>query len=182
MYILASQSPRRKELLSILDIEFKVVPSNVDEIINNKLSMDHLVIDLAKQKAEHVFKSYPQDTIIGCDTIVVLDNTIMGKPKSKDAARMMLQSLSNNTHHVYTGVYVINKDNVVKFSNKTAVTFWDISDMIESFINTDEPYDKAGGYGIQGKAGLFVKSIDGDYYSVMGLPISELKQKLKEGF
>ena len=179
--ILASQSPRRKELLDLADIKHKVIVSNVDEIINPELSPVDIVEDLAIQKATAIANAYTDMTVIGADTIVVSDSKILGKPTTEQEAYEMLKSLSGKTHQVMTAVSIINveKDLCTSFVNTTDVTFYHMTDdWINSYIATKEPMDKAGAYGIQGKGFELVRSISGDYYSVMGLPIAQLKRTL----
>lgn len=136
---------------------------------------------LARVKAEKAHQMFPDDIVIGCDTIVVWDNKILGKPKDKAQTREFLNMLSGCCHDVYTGCCIMYKDKSASFDVCTELRFNELTDEeIESYISTDEPYDKAGGYGIQGKAALFVDSISGDYYNVVGLPVSRLNQVLKE--
>ncbi|MEG2295276.1 MAG: Maf family protein [Oscillospiraceae bacterium] len=177
--ILASTSPRRKELLEIITSNFLVVPSNVDETINTDCSPTQIVMSLALEKAKQVALEYPHDCIIGADTIVVLDNNIICKPKDEQDAKEILRSLSGNTHQVFTGVAIYSMDCQDVFYEETQVTFRELSDLeIDYYIQTKEPMDKAGAYGIQGKGALFVSKITGDYYNVMGLPICKLNIKL----
>lgn len=181
MIILASQSPRRKELLKLLGLEFEIHVSNIDETINTELSIQDMVMDLAYQKAKKVFNQFPDDVVIGSDTIVVNNNNILGKPKSRDDAFNMLKELSGKVHSVITAVSILTPKHDKIFYNETKVTFYKLSDKeIYKYIDTNEPMDKAGAYGIQGHAAKFVKSIEGDYYTVMGLPIGMLYQNLKD--
>lgn len=176
--ILASKSPRRKQLLSLLDVDFKVHPSTVDEDIEH-LAPRQMVEELAKQKAIDVAQEYENGIIIGADTIVVLNNRIIGKPKDEHEAAIILSSLSNRTHSVYTGICFVKKDinspdsRIHYFSEETKVTFASLSEQeIDAYIATGSPMDKAGAYGIQDDWGaVFVKRIDGDYYNVVGLPL-----------
>ena len=179
--ILASQSPRRKELLELAGIEHRVIVSQVDEILDEDLDVAGQVQDLAIQKACPVAELFPQETIIGADTIVVFGGKILGKPKNEEDAFNMLKSLSGRKHQVMTGVSIINKDKelLTSFVNITEVEFYYVTDeWILNYIKSGEPMDKAGSYGIQGKGFELVKSISGDYYSVMGLPIASLKRTL----
>lgn len=181
MLILASQSPRRVELLKHLNIPFKVIPSKMEEIIDEKLSINDIPASLAKQKALTVFADHKNDIIIGSDTIVVIDKIILGKPKDKKDAKRMLTLLSNKTHKVITGVCIVSKDKIQTFTNISEVSFIKLSETdIDNYLMDDEYIGKAGSYAIQGKSALFIKNINGDYYSVMGLPISELNLKLKQ--
>ena len=179
--ILASQSPRRKELLELAEIKHRVIVSELEELLDEDLDVAGQVQDLAIQKACKVAELYPQETIIGADTIVVLDGKILGKPKDEEDAFNMLKALSGRKHQVMTGVSIINKEKelLTSFVNITDVEFYFVTDeWILNYIKSGEPMDKAGSYGIQGKGFELVKSISGDYYSVMGLPIAQLKRTL----
>ncbi len=179
-YILASQSPRRRELLSIITEEFKVLPSGVEEIIPDGLENTKVPEYLAKIKAEDIAKDYPNAVVIGADTSVILKNEILGKPKNREDAFKMLKFLSGNTHLVVTGCAIIKGDKVDSFSVTSEVEFFNLSDdEINAYLDTDEPYDKAGSYGIQAKGALLVKEIRGDYFNIVGLPIGELNRHLK---
>jgi len=178
--ILASASPRRRELLKMIDIPFTVFPANVDEVIDDSLSPQENVMNLAKIKALHIAKVHRDAIIIGSDTIVVLDQCILGKPANADEAIHMLQSLSGKTHIVITGMTLLNNTDIDNFYSETKVTFYNLSEKeIQDYVATNEPFDKAGAYAIQGKGAKFIQSIEGDYYTVMGLPIGQLYQKLK---
>ncbi|MEH6942792.1 Maf family protein [Bacillus sp. JJ722] len=177
--ILASASPRRHELLSILEIPFKTFSADIDETIPLNIAPEEAVQMLAFKKAQAAINTHPNSIIIGCDTIVVRNDNILGKPTDREDAFRMLSQLSNHIHSVYTGVSIISEDASVSFYEKTVVTFWELSEQdIEAYIDSGEPFDKAGSYGIQGKAALFVKKIHGDYYNVVGLPISRLAREL----
>ncbi len=179
--ILASASPRRKELLGFIYNDFTVCISDVKEEISEELTPDQTVCALARLKGAAVFEKHPDDIVISADTVVVLDGKVLGKPHSREDAFSMLSSLSGKTHTVYTGVAVFRKDLAFSFADKTDVTFYQLSEEeITAYINSGEPFDKAGGYGIQGKGSVMVKSISGDYYNVMGLPVALLYRKLKE--
>lgn len=178
MYILASKSPRRQELLKLLINEFKVVVSNVDE---SKIHANayNLPLELSKAKAQTVFKDNQNDIIIAADTVVILDNIVLGKPSNEEDAKRMLKLLSNRTHDVVTGFTIISKNKVISKSVLTHVTFNYLSDnLIDDYVKTGSPLDKAGAYGIQDKEFSLVKEISGSYYNVMGLPIEELKKYL----
>jgi septum formation protein len=178
--ILASSSPRRKELLQFLQIPFQTIHANVDESIDQKLTVEEAVKDLAARKAEAVGAEHKGCCVIGSDTIVVVDGKILGKPADRSDAKKMLHMLSGRTHFVYTGVAIIQDKNRTVFAEKTEVTFWELSEEeIESYLETGEPFDKAGSYGIQGYGSLLVKSIAGDYFTVVGLPVSRLSRELK---
>ena len=176
--ILASKSPRRKQLLSLLNISFEICPSTIDENIEHLPPRD-FVEELSKQKAIDVSDIYDEGIIIGADTIVVLDDTILGKPKDEADAFNILHMLSGRSHSVYTGLCFVKKDKntndlaVHCFSEETKVTFATLTDSeINAYIATGSPMDKAGAYGIQDDWGaVFVKRIDGDYYNVVGFPL-----------
>lgn len=179
-YILASASPRRKELLSMCIKEFKVCPSNIPEIVPKELDIEKHSEFLARLKAEDIAKLYPDDIIIGADTSVIYRDKILGKPNDREDAKQMLKMLSGNTHKVITGCAVVKNGVCNSFSVTTEVEFFKLNDSeIENYLNTNEPYDKAGSYGIQGLGGLFVKAIKGDYFNVVGLPIAHLKRYLE---
>lgn len=174
MLILASGSPRRRELLSLITDEFEVFVSGCDEFIPEGTPAEKVPGILAKQKALAVAKLRPEDTVIGSDTVVVLNGRIFGKPKDEEDAHAMLKALSGRKHFVYTGVAVAEKGEVRSFVQKTEVEFYELSDeTIDKYIETLEPMDKAGSYGIQGKGSVLVKGIVGDYFNVMGLPVAE---------
>ena len=179
--ILASQSPRRRELLSLITEDFTVRVSDADETVDPSMSPKETVEYLARIKGEAVFSLHPEDTVISADTIVVLGNRILGKPHSREEAFSMLSALSGKTHEVYTGVCILSPSEKISFSQRTEVTFCSLTeDDINNYIDTNEPFDKAGGYGIQGKGAVLIKGIVGDYYNVMGLPVAELSGRLKK--
>ncbi|PGT88171.1 MULTISPECIES: Maf family protein [Bacillaceae] len=177
--ILASASPRRKELLELLQLPFEVIASEVEEVVDEKLSPAEMVQSLAEQKAKSVAENVSNAFVIGSDTLVVYEGKMLGKPKDFSEAVQMLKMLSGKTHEVYTGVCLINNDDVRCFSEKTSVTIYSLTDKeIDEYVQTGEPMDKAGAYGIQGYGSLLVKEIHGDYYSVVGLPIARTKREL----
>ncbi len=179
--ILASASPRRRELLSVITDNFEVVPSDAEEYVPQSISPEDTAEYLARLKALAVAETYKNRTVLGADTCVLAEGRILGKPKDKADAAEMIKLLSGKTHRVITGCAIARNNRVLSFSTVTEVEFYDLSDSeIEAYISTDEPYDKAGGYGIQGKASLFVKAIKGDYFNVVGLPVAELNRKLKD--
>ena len=179
--ILASQSPRRKELLGYITENFTVKVSDVEEVTDTAQSPEEIVISLARIKGEAVFADNKSDTVISADTVVVLDGKILGKPHSREEAYEMLSSLSGRTHTVFTGVCVFSQDKVFSFAEKTQVQFCPLTENdINAYIETGEPFDKAGAYGIQGKGCVLVEGIVGDYYNVMGLPVAHLCRLLKE--
>lgn len=179
--ILASSSPRRKELLERIDHSFLTIASNVDETVDATISPEKMVQQLAIRKAENIAKKFPNSYIIGADTIVVLEQKILTKPQDEKEAFHMLKSLSGKTHEVYTGVSVFYQQRYKSFVEKASVTFWELSDEeIQQYMDSGEPFDKAGAYGIQGKGALLVNKIEGDYYTIVGLPIAKLNRVLKE--
>ncbi|MDD6161141.1 MAG: Maf family protein [Oscillospiraceae bacterium] len=181
--ILASQSPRRKELLNQMGLKgFKVTASDADETISEPLHPSHMVEELALRKAKAVRAgSDEDDIIIAADTVVSLEGSVLGKPSDEGDAFTMLSALSGNRHYVYTGVAVIQGDRVLTGHEVTTVTFRDLEpEEIANYIATGEPMDKAGAYGIQGLGALFISGISGDYFNVMGLPIYRLGRMLNE--
>lgn len=178
--ILASASPRRKELLKLIFSDFDIIVSSVEEIVPDEIPTDKNAEYLSKLKCSSVAKEYPDALVIGADTIVLADGLILGKPKTKDDAYRMMKMLSGKTHRVITGCTVMKNNKSESFSVTTEVEFYELSDdEINLYINSSEPYDKAGGYGIQSKGGLFVKQIKGDYFNVVGLPVAELNRIIK---
>lgn len=197
--ILASASPRRKEILHQVGIKFEVLASDKEEVITGSNPIE-VVKNLASMKANDISSRVSEPAIIiGADTIVVHNNTIMGKPKDEKDAKRMLREIQNDTHQVYTGVSIILKrnsnnknsdkqnefsgDKEILFAAETNVTIHSMSEeQIDHYITSKEPLDKAGAYAIQGKFAVYVKKIDGDYYNVVGLPIAKVYQVLcREG-
>ena len=178
--ILASGSPRRRELLQLLGKTFDIIPANCEEIFDALLSPVEAVKALAKQKALYISEKYPDKTVIGADTTVFCGSEPLGKPKDADDARRMLEMLSGRVHSVITAVAIAQKGEIKKlFAEETEVEFYPLSQSeIEEYIKTGEPMDKAGAYGIQGKGALLIKGIKGDYYNVMGLPVARLSREL----
>ncbi len=173
-FVLASASPRRKELLTSAGFEYEVHPANIDEIIPDGTPTESVAEVLAKQKAESVLKDYPDAVVLGSDTIVVLDGKILGKPHDKEDAANMLHSLSGREHQVYTGLCVCSKDKTCCMTSCTDVYFHKLSDeLVSAYIETGEPMDKAGAYGAQGLGSVLVEKINGDFFTVMGLPIAD---------
>ncbi len=188
--ILASASPRRRELLEQLGVEFEIIPSQVEEKMKS-MEPSRMVMELSEIKAEDIYNRLSQEekelsTVIGADTVVAFEDQVMGKPQSNSEAIEMLSRLQNNTHQVYTGVTLIFRKgpgkvpSKISFFEKTDVTMYPISsDEIAAYVNTGEPMDKAGAYGIQGRGAAFIKEIHGDYNNVVGLPIGRLYQEMK---
>ena len=187
-YILASASPRRKELLRKTGISFEIMPSSKEEVITEELPAD-VVTELAYQKAADIFSLYhkihDEDfTVIGADTVVSYKDEILGKPADEQEALDMLSMLADRTHQVYTGVSLIQK----KQGKKTIKTFYCQTDVtlypidkedLHRYVESGDPLDKAGAYGIQGDFSIHVKGIKGDYNNVVGLPIGRVYQELK---
>ena len=183
--ILASASPRRKEILQNTKLKFEIQKSDIEEVILENESPESMVVRLAYEKAYYVAQKNKDKLVIGADTIVALDNEVLGKPKDKEEAYQMIKKLSNKTHKVITGISLINISHgmVVNDYVVSLVTFKDLSeDSIKDYINTNESLDKAGAYGIQGYGALLVKNIQGDYFNIVGLPISKLSDLLKDHF
>lgn len=174
--VLASQSPRRRELLGKMGLEFTTKSPEIDEDAFQGLEAQDLVQTLSREKARWIAGQLPPDTVvIGADTVVVRDGVILGKPAGEDEARAMLASLSGRDHQVCTGVTVCQGDKVVTQVEVTQVTFRSLTDQeIRQYVSTGEPMDKAGAYGIQGLGGLLVEGIQGDYSNVVGLPVCRL--------
>ena len=177
-WILASNSPRRKELLGNLIGKILIMSADADETVEPGLSPEKIVEELAGRKAEAVFTKESVATgdyaVIGADTIVYHNGEVLGKPKDKEDAFRMLKSLSGDTHSVFTGVCILTPKEKVLFHSETKVTFDSLpDDEIRDYIETGEPMDKAGAYGIQGAGGTFVTGIEGDYTNVVGFPIGE---------
>lgn len=174
--ILASQSPRRKQLLELAEIHFEVIVQETDETFPNDLSIEEVPMYIAKQKATIIQKEYPLRRILAADTIVVLDHEIIGKPKDRDDAIQILGKLAGRTHRVITGVVLLEGDQERSFSDCTDVCFRELSQsQIEYYVDTYQPFDKAGAYAIQEWIGaIAIHSIHGCFYNVMGLPISKL--------
>ena len=179
MFILASESPRRIELLKLLLPEFQVIPAKIEESYPNDIIAKLVPEYLARKKADFVAGSYPNDVVIGADTVVLIDGKILGKPKDANEAADMLRLLSGRTHEVITGCAVCSQGGCETICISTKVTFYKLSPHeIKQYISTGESLDKAGAYGIQGGGALFVKHINGDYYNVVGLPVAPLKRLL----
>ncbi len=179
--VLASKSPRRKELLSLLDLDFHIITADIDETIDSSLPVSNEVARLSYQKAAAIKSQASSNSIIiSADTVVELDGCVMGKPKDEQDAFNMLKSLSGKAHNVLTGITVLQGNNHITKTVTTKVYFRNITDQeIWEYIDTFEPMDKAGAYGIQGRASKFVQKIDGDYFNVVGLPVCELTLILK---
>lgn len=175
MIILASQSPRRRELIKKLTNDFTVIPSNVDESLI-KTEPHALPGELSKLKAYDIFSKYPNDTVLACDTVVICEGELMGKPKSKEQAKEMLRKLSNKKHEVVSGYTYINKRVEITRCVTTNVYFNALSEeTIDAYVESGSPMDKAGAYGIQDKEFELVSHIEGSYDNVVGLPTEDIK-------
>ena len=187
-FILASASPRRKDLLQLAEIPFEIIVSATDESYPDTLSITDVPAYIAHQKAIAVAnkvgetQTHQEACIIAADTIVVIDDLILGKPKDRADAILSLTKLAGKTHQVITGVSILWKNEVISFSETTLVEFHPLSiHQIAYYVDNYKPYDKAGAYAIQEWIGVIgIKSIQGDFYNVMGLPVSKLVQKLKQ--
>ena len=180
--VLASQSPRRKELLGRMGLEFVTQASKIDESAFDGLEARELVATLSREKAQWIARQLDGETlVIGADTVVVRDGAALGKPKDAEDAVAMLLSLSGRDHQVCTGVTVCRGDRVLTQVEETQVTFRDLTETeVRQYVSTGEPMDKAGAYGIQGLGGLLVEGIRGDYFNVVGLPICRLGRMLAQ--
>lgn len=184
--VLASKSPRRRELLSEFVSDFDIIADDAEEITEDGITPEETVRNLAMQKARNVAKKADESAlVIGADTVVFIDGKILGKPANKEEALEMLHMLSGRDHHVCTGLAIIDNESKKSYCGfeRTAVHFRHLEDEeIERYIATGEPMDKAGAYGIQNIGALFVEGIKGDYFNVVGLPLCKLGQVLKEEF
>lgn len=179
--VLASASPRRRELLQTAGVAFTVHVSDAEEAIAPGTPPQEAVTELARQKAQAVARECPDDLVIGADTVVVLDGEILGKPADEADAARMLRMLSGRTHAVYTGVCLLRAGKAETFFEQTLVTFYPLTNKeIEEYVATGEPMDKAGAYGIQGRGCTLVREIRGDYFNVVGLPVAALCRRLRE--
>lgn len=177
--ILASGSPRRKELMSLVYPEYRTIKPDIREMVPSNLAVEQCPEYLARAKAESIAKGYRKSLVMGFDTSVIVEGTILNKPRSTSDARQMMEMLSGKTHQVITGCCLCYLEQVHTFSETTEVEFYELTEQqIEEYIATTEPYDKAGGYGIQSVGALFVKRIVGDYYNVVGMPVARLKREV----
>lgn len=177
--ILASQSPRRKELLSEIVSEYTIIPSFADETVPETVDTEDIVVYLALLKARDIAQSHKEDIVIGADTVVIVDEKVLNKPKDEDDAKRMLKLLSGRCHKVCTGCAFVCGEIEHSFSVETQVEFFELTDEeIDSYIKTGDCMDKAGAYGIQSQGKTLVKAIYGDYYNVVGLPVGRVKREL----
>lgn len=179
--VLASKSPRRQELLKYITDEFEVIPSGYEENVPDGLDAENVPEFLAVKKALDVAHDHPDELVIGCDTVVICDGVILGKPKDKCDAFKMLCTLSGRTHQVISGVCLCFNGKTMSFSQTTQVSFYNLREEdIIKYIDSENVLDKAGSYGIQDGAALFVESISGDYYNVVGFPIAKLRLEIEK--
>ena len=178
--ILASQSPRRRELLERMGVaEFDIIPAQGEEVMDPSLSPDRLVEELSRQKCAEVAAAHPDGLVIAADTVVSVGGLVLGKPHSEAEAASMLRLLSGRDHQVMTGCTILYGDRVETFTEVTSLHFRPLSEKeIQKYVQSGEPMDKAGAYGIQGGAALFCEKLEGDYYNVMGLPVCRLYETL----
>jgi len=177
--ILASASPRRKELLGYIADDFKCIPADIDETVPEEIPAENCAEYLACMKAAHISAMYPEETVIGCDTVVVHNGTVYGKPSSEEEAARMLSELSGKIHRVITGVCICRGEKKESFSEVTEVEFFELSsEEISNYIASGAPMDKAGAYGIQDGNLLPARRINGDYFNVVGLPAGRLRREL----
>ena len=178
--ILASASPRRHELLAKLGLQFEIAPSQIEEFTLPGEKAEDFVSRMAREKALDVSKRYPQSFVLGADTIVVHCDKILGKPKDRNDARQSLQLLSGDSHYVFTAVALVSAGDLLDvLLIRSTVAFRQLSSTeIEEYLDTDEPYDKAGSYGIQGRGSEFIAAVDGSRSNVMGLPMDEVMELL----
>lgn len=179
--VLASQSPRRKELLEQVGLSFTVQPSVQEETVEPGRTPQEVVQQLALQKAGEVFADHPDAIVLGADTLVAVEGEILGKPKNNEDAARMLRRLSGRTHQVHTGAAVLSDGKQTVFTETADVTFYPLTESeIQAYIQTEEPADKAGSYGIQGLGAVLVARIEGDYFSIVGLPVAKVVRALKK--
>ena len=179
--ILASTSPRRKELLELVHIPFTIRKQDVDESVITINDPAQRAEQLSLHKAVHTNFIHSSEVILSADTVVAFEGKIYGKPKDKEEAYAMLSTLSGNKHEVFTGVTIRSQEKTISFVESTSVEFWSLTEVeIHAYIKSNDVYDKAGAYGIQSLGATLVKKIDGDFYTVVGLPISKVVRELKQ--
>lgn len=179
--ILASKSPRRRELLSLICKDFEIMPADIDESVPCEIDRKDAAEYTAKRKCGAICSddNCKDAVVIACDTIVLADNEILGKPKDYNDGASMLRKLSGKEHSVISGVAVSYKGKMTSFSQKSKVRFYQLSDEeIYDYLDSGEPFDKAGGYGIQGLGSLLVESFEGDFFNIVGLPVARLRKEL----
>ncbi len=181
MLVLASGSPRRREILSMLGYRYQTAPAHADEKLEDGIAPDEAVAELSKRKAAVGLYAHPDDVVLGSDTLVFCEGVILGKPGNREEAFQMLRFLSGRTHQVYTGVTVLDRDRSKTWVSVSNVTFLSLTEEeIEAYLDTGESMDKAGAYAVQGKGSALIESIFGDFFAVMGLPASSTARALKE--
>lgn len=179
--ILASKSPRRKEILSQFGFEIEIITADIEEV-SDKEGIREQLMDISRKKSSEIARENPQKYVVSADTAVIIDDEMLGKPKSREEAKRMLKKLSGREHEVITAYTLFNLTEGIEHSHydTTRVIFKDLTDEeIEWYIDTDEPMDKAGAYGIQGKGAILIERIEGDFYNVMGFPLSRFYEDLK---
>lgn len=179
--VLASKSPRRRELFTFITSSFICCETDIDETKYDNLNAEQQVLFLARDKCLYAYKDYPKSVVIGCDTLVDLNGRVMGKPMDRNDAFQMIKALSGNTHKVFTGVAIKTEADFINFAVETEVTFFDMTDEeIAEYVSSGEADDKAGAYGMQSKASKYIRGIKGDYFNVIGLPVSLIYRYLHE--
>jgi septum formation protein len=179
--ILASNSPRRRQLLDMLGVDFEVILGDVEERVDPELEPEQLVMDLAMRKAADVFVRHPDRTVLGFDTMVYIDGVPLGKPVSADDAARMLRLLQGRTHTVVTGCAIVTKKGSYSFCERAEVAFHPMTEAeINGYILSGEPFDKAGAYAAQGIGAKFIRGIQGDFFTVMGLPVARLYHEMMQ--
>lgn len=180
MLILASQSPRRRELLSVLGVDFTVITADIDETMDTSVPVTEAVAEVSRRKARAVGLAHPGRLVLAADTVVVLEGRVLCKPRSPQEAEQMLGSLSGRTHQVLTACCLWRDGLLQTHVEKTVVRFRELSEAeIRTYVATGSPMDKAGAYGIQDQAAAFVAGLEGDYFNVMGLPLCALTKMLR---
>ena len=181
LLVLASASPRRRELLTQVGLSFDVIPAHIDETRHTSEDPAAYVQRLALEKAQTIYTLHPGVFVLGADTTVEIDGHALEKPAGRADAERMLRALSGRTHHVHTGLALLSPHGTRTHLETTSVTFSPINeDELQHYLDSDEPYDKAGAYGIQGYAARWIPRIDGDYFNVMGLPLAATVRLLRD--
>lgn len=179
-FILASRSPRRRELLEQMKLSFIVKASGKSEKVDKSMPPHEIVMALAEQKAEDVWRKNKKEIVLGADTIVYNRGEVLGKPVDAEDAKRMLEQLSGRTHQVYTGVTIYSEQKIIRFFDYADVSFYPLTlQEITWYVKSGEPFDKAGAYGIQGLGAYFVQRMEGDFYTVMGLPLAKTMRALQ---
>jgi len=180
-YVLASTSPRRHELIKLTGFDFETRSPDADETVGEYDNHADMIMEIAERKVDAIKDVTDEDIVLGCDTLVMVDEEMLAKPLHEDEARSMLKKLSGRTHQVITGCALRHAGKTQRFHEEAFVNFSRLTDEeIKEYIATGEPFGKAGGYAVQGFAARFVNAISGDYYSVMGLPVSRVYRELKK--